>query len=325
LIRLNVKSKKDRLLIVLSAVWAIGSLISSLFIMDEGRLEIYQFLIVLILLLTPIIIHWGYRWVTGGEKTEKEKEKDALKEELVYNSPVLVETGRLYGVKKQLILLFIFSLLVLVGFSADIFINQYMIDTAYQYGWGKIPQTAITNVENWSTYTMYFRVFFILAFIITVGITYSDVKEQLVSIGIEGLKCSLGMLIVWTIIPFANLVMPWRAFGALDRAAVYASQNKCGGILWNTKGQKKISIRAIFVSMCFITIGMASIFYNKRLASLEKSTPTEIYGFMRLIDQSNELQILITAVWALFMFSILLFFYFLNRNMEKIKQEILPV
>ena len=126
------------------------------------------------------------------------------------------------------------------------------------------------------------------------------------------------MLFVWFIIPFANIVMPWRAFGALDRAAKFAAKYGRGGELWNQKGHRGLSYGAILLGVLFVLVGTSATIYNKQLASISTRTPHDIWEFVSLIHQSNELLFLMGAIYALFMGAVWMYFFFINKNLQSI-------
>lgn len=315
---IQTKSRTDRVVILLSAVWCVASLILALFIMEEEHLEAHEFLFLLLIFLSPVILYWSVRWVRGGEKTQKAEEKDNAYTELVSKEPSLITTTTTYGLGKKLHAMAFFGLLMLAGFAADFFINLHMIDKAYEYGWGNIPQSLISDVEQWSNYSMILRAASGIAFLIVVAMSYTDIKVQLEGSGVKGIKCSVGMLFVWLIIPFANIVMPWRAFGALDRAAKYAAKFKRGGELWNQKGHRGVSFRSISMGVLFVVMGGSATIYNKELASLANRTPDTIYAFGRIINKNNDLLIFMAVVYAAFMLSVWVYFFYLNKNVKRV-------
>jgi hypothetical protein len=314
-----MQSRKERLITLVSAIWCVGSIILALFIMEEEYLEAHEFVSLLLAFLAPVVIYWAVRWVKGGEKSEKEVEKERKYADVLAQQPALSVANKLEGLGLKLYLLTFFAALVTAGFGADFFINQYMIDEAYEHGWGNIPQLVIVNVEQWSTYSQYVRAGAGIAFLIIVAVAYTDIKVQLEGTGLKGIKCSVGMLALWLIIPFANFVMPWRAFGALDRAAKFAAKSGRSGDLWNKKGFRGVSVRSVFMGFMFVITGSFATLYNKEVASLAARTPSDVYEFVSLIRNNNELLVGMALAYALYMGSILIYFFLLNRNVRSIK------
>lgn len=317
----QTKSRVDRLIILLSAVWFVASLILSLFIMEEEGLETHEFLLLLMVFLSPIFIYWAVRWVRDGDKTKRDEEKEDKYAEVVRKEPALITTSVSFGLGRKLQLLMLFAAFMLAGFAADFFINLHMTDTAIQHGWGNIPPSLISDVERWTNYSMIVRATSGIGFLIVVAMAYTDAKVQLEGSGVRGIKCSVGMLFVWFIIPFANIVMPWRAFGALDRAANFAAKYGRGGELWNQKGHRGVSYRAILLGVLFVLVGTSATIYNKQLASISTRTPHDIWDFASLIHQSNELLVLMGAIYALFIGAVWMYFFFINKNLQSITRN----
>lgn len=319
--RLQIRSRNDRIVTIVSVIWCVASVVLALFIMKDDYLEAHEFLLLLIVFLSPVLIYWSVKWIRSGEKSEKQLEKEKIYDDLLRQQPDLVVSKPLNGIGNKIHFLTLFTLLMIAGFVADFFINQYMIDQAYTHGWGNIPKIVISNVETWSLYSMYLRGAAGIGFLIVVAIGYTDIKLQLERIGIEGIRCSVGMLALWLIIPFVNIVVPWRVFGALDRATKFAAIRNKAGSLWNEKGHKGLSLRAMGMGVMFVVTGISATLYIKELASIAARTPYDVYGFVRIIRQNNELLIGMAVVYTLFMASIWIYFFYLNRNLSLISYE----
>lgn len=148
--------------------------------------------------------------------------------------------------------------------------------------------------------------------------SYADAKIYLEGAGVKGIKCSVGMLFIWGVIPFANLVMPWRAFGALDRAAIFASTFKRGGELWKKKGYRKISIRSIFMGVSFFATGISALLYNSKIDGIRNKRISSAYEFEIMASEINKLLISMTFFYSLLTISFMLYFYYLNLNTKNI-------
>ena len=317
-------SKKDRFLIVATFFWFVIGLIFSLYLLDEENLENYEFLLLFLIILSPPIIYWSYRWILGGEKSERKKEKERNKFELIKSSPTIENNVTIKNINSYVIAIIVFYLFIVFGFAADLVVNEYLKSQAQLHGWGKIPLDIPRNAESWSSAIVYFRVLSGVACIIAILIAYKEAKAQITEIGISGLTCSVGWFIAWIIIPFANLVMPWRALGSLDRATKFAAIYGRKGDQWNAKGIKWISWRAVFVGVCFVIAGTSSTLINKAVVELSQKEPTSIYHFYGIINENNLLISITIAVYLLFGISIVVYFGMVNKNLKKIGSESIP-
>ena len=318
-------SKEDRFLIVASFFWFVGGLIFSLYYMSEEHLKIHEFFILLFAILSPPIIYWSYRWIFGGEKSEIAKEKELNKLEQIELSQLIDCNLTTYNINSYVISIIVFSLFMIVGFCADIFINEYLKFQVFSSGWGEAPIDVVRNAEAWSSASMYFRLFSGIAFLIAILISYNETKARITALGFSGLTCSIGRLIAWLIIPFANMVMPWRAFGALDRASRFAAKYYRSGDLGNATGVMWVSWRATFVGICFIITGLTAVLINKEMAELSNQTPSSIYQFTSLINNTNQLLAISMFVYGLFAVSVVVYFSGLNGNLKEVEARSLDL
>jgi hypothetical protein len=313
---IQTKSRIDRIIVLLSVAWIIVSIIYVMYIMEEIGLEAYEFLFFIIIFISPVLIYWAVKWIRGGEKIEKAEKENKTYLEIILSEPSFINRTILFGLGKKLYILMLFAALIPFSFLIDVFINLHLVDKIWEYGWGNIPSSLVLDTNQWSQNSVILRAALVIGFLILVGISYADIKIQLEYSGVKGIKCSVGMMFVWFIIPFANIVMPWRVFGALDRAAKYAANYGRGGDLWNKKGHRGVSYRAILMGIMFVLTGASAMLYNKKIASLYTRTPEDIYSFVNLSQQINTLNIFIGCIYALFTSSVCLYFFFLNKNIK---------
>ena len=145
-------------------------------------------------------------------------------------------------------------------------------------------------------------------------ISFNEIRSQLISSGVVGLKHSVGWLVLWYVIPFANLVMPWKIFGALDRAIQYCLKYLRVGENWNKKGFKSFSWRALVMAILFIQSGAVAIFFNREIAKISRIKPDSDYSFTRMINATLEVQALNIISASIFLFFITVPDSFQNTN-----------
>ncbi len=169
---------------------------------------------------------------------------------------------------------------------------------------------------------MYLRVSSGILLLMVIAFSYFSIKNQLEKAGIVGIRCSVGLLFLWFLVPFFNLIMPWRACGALDRAAKFAARHGRSGDLWNQKGFRKISVRSVNMGVIFVVIGGYSIFYNKKLEQLAEAAPTDFYSFSKIIREQNDFLIVLIFLFSVYFVVIWVYFFFLNRYVLAIRFRI---
>lgn len=313
-----VRSKNNRIVIAFYIGWMFVSIISSIYITEENYLKLYEFVIILLLFLSPSILYFSVRWIKNGESKQVGKEENIYIDDSTLEGPPLVTVASDFGIDKKLYGMMFCAFLFISGFFAEIIINMHMIDTVYYYGWGRVPVSFFENMGILGGYLSIFKIISGSIFLIFVAMSYTDAKIYLEGAGVKGIKCSVGMLFIWGVIPFANLVMPWRAFGALDRAAIFASTFKRGGELWNKKGYRKISIRSIFMGISFFATGISALLYNSNMDRIRNKRIISAYEFEIMANEINRLLISTTFFYALFAISFILYFYYLNINAKNI-------
>ncbi len=107
------------------------------FKMEDEYLELHEFMILLLFLLSPMLIFWSVVWVRGGDKSDIKVQREQKFCEIIGNQKKLVSYDSLKGINNTLYLIFLLSTLVISGFSSDYFINEYLVDQVFKYEWGK--------------------------------------------------------------------------------------------------------------------------------------------------------------------------------------------
>jgi hypothetical protein len=316
--RFQFASRKERLAGVLSAAWFVLSLIWTLYVAEDEGLYLYETLILFSLLMAPVAIYWAVSWIKHGEPTnEKPFEPDLLNEQ-----PKLVVPQPLRGLQYRAHIFMIFSVMLILGLISDLLVNQYLVGTIQRYGYGSVPADVVSEIEQWSSFAEYARLISLFGISITFISSYIAAKRQLEVSGVTGLACTAPLLVLWFFIPIANLFMPWRALGSLDRAACFACLYGRGGELWRDKKFMSISWRAAFMGVAFFLSGMYSIVSNIEFKSLSQRMPIGNSGAIRIIEKSSELIIPSIFLVSVLLLTMWIFINTLNRRLIKINESV---
>lgn len=317
--RFQFASRQERLAVVLSAGWSLLSLIWTLYVTEDEGLYAYETLILFSLFMAPVAVFWAVSWIRHGEPKQDREVVDA---ELLNEQPKLFAPQPLKGLQYRAHIFVFFSVMLILGLISDMLVNQYLIGTIQRYGYGSVPADVVSEIEQWSSFAEYARLISLFGIAITFISSYIEAKRQLEVSGVTGIACTAPLLVLWFFIPIANLFMPWRVLGSLDRASSYACLYGRGGELWKDKKFNSISWRATLMGIAFFLSGMYSIVSNIEFKSLSQRMPIGDTGAIRIIEKSNELIIPSIFLVSALLLTIWIFMNTLNRRLLKINESI---
>lgn len=134
------------------------SVILSIYIAEENYLRLYEFVMLLLLFLSPSILYFSIRWIKNGEPKQVGKEKNIYFDDTALEESPLVAVASNFGIDKKLYGMMFCAFIFISGFFAEIIINMHMIDTVYYYGWGSVPLSFFESMGKLGDYLPIFKI-----------------------------------------------------------------------------------------------------------------------------------------------------------------------
>lgn len=315
-------SRKDRILVVLSAVWFLLSLLFSLMIAEEEYYEIYEFFALFLFLLLPVGGYWSLRWIRNADDSDKKSNKVIVSKLNEFkNAPSLLLLRGQAKIDKHVFWLILLASIFVLAWILDIALVESIRTEVRQVGLKNVPATFYENVDFYSSLCVGLRIVVLLAFMGVFLDAYSKVKKSVSNAGVQGLECSGRMLFVWFILPLMNIIMPWRVLGSLDRATTFVTRYEVGGAIWNEKGNRGFSWKSFCLGFLFIFTGFVSKVAQNEIQHVTKKFSTAKYGYFGLLNQIQTISIVNLAAFFLFLSCSVFFWWSLNKKIKTLPYD----